>query len=517
MFATASCDDGADTGSPADSGGSGADPGDAAADPDGSGGDDTAADTDGSGADPGDAAADPDGSGDGDTAADTGGDSADTTPPVPEFIRRYSLAESFAAPQGFVWRRSIIHLHSTHSHDACDNTPRVDGDYNYPCLAKLRDALCKVRIDVASLTDHRAEFGNTPWPDTLLYDPATDELGVGELGHQYNVMTCPDGFRVTITAGMETAVMPLSFAGPLSPDQAENFALLDGSDGVAMSRFRAAGALSWVAHTESKTLEQLDDLQVQGLELYNLHANIDPDIRPLLGLDAFAFFTSIGPFIGKTTRAHPDLALLAFLDVNQNALDKWATVSLRRPVVGTAGTDAHENVLPNELLDGERMDSYRRMMSWFSNYVLAADDSLDAFRDGLTAGRLFVAFDTLGDPAGFDAWAEPVAGTRIEMGRSGAPDLTTSSIRATVPVPVDALGGSPSMRTVLLRSNGTTWVQVAEAGTGDVRFPVTEPGVYRIEVRMVPSHLRPYLDRLTRLADKEQVWIYTNTFRLVPA
>ena len=460
------------------------------------------------------------GSGDGSGSADTGSSGsaddttadADTTAPVYE--RQYPLTETFPAPVGKVWRRSIVHLHSTHSHDACDGDPRVDGEVNAPCLASLRAALCKTRIDIANLTDHPDLFAETPWPDVLLFDPATDELVTDADGRRYNQMRCPDGFVVTITAGMESALMPIQFRGPLSTDVAENQTLLSGSDGVAMSRFRDAGALAWVAHTESKTLEELDDLNVGGLEIYNLHANIDPDIRPLLGLDPFGFAGSVFPFIGGGTRANPDFALLGFLAPNQNALDKWATVNMTRLVVGTGGTDAHENTLPQIASDGERMDSYRRMIGWFANYVLAEDDSFGAYRTALATGRSFVGFDTLGSPAGFDAAAFDAAGTRYEMGGSFLP-TEGAYIQATVPQISTPEGGNATIRTLLFRSTGTTWEQVAESGTGESRFPITTPGIYRVEVRMTPSHLLPFLERLGRLANNELPWIYGNPFRLV--
>ena len=455
-------------------------------------------------------------SGSGDTgssgsADDTTAD-ADTTLPV--YTRQYPLAETFPAPAGKVWRRSIVHLHSSHSHDACDGNPRVDGQYNFPCIAGLRAALCKTRIDVANLTDHPDLFAETPWPDTLLFDSATDELVTDADGRRYNQMHCPDGFVVTITAGMESALMPIQFRGPLSADVAENQALLSGSDGLAMSRFRDAGALAWVAHTESKTLEELNDLNVGGLEIYNLHANIDPKIRPLLGLDPFGFAGSVFPFIGGGTHANPDFALLGFLEPNQNALDKWATVNMTRLVVGTGGTDAHENTLPQIATDGERMDSYRRMIGWFANYVLADDDSFAAYRTALASGRSFLGFDTLGSPAGFDAAAFDAAGSRFEMGSSFLP-TEGASIRASVPQISTPEGGDAPTRTLLFRSTGTTWEQVGEAGVGEVRFPISEPGIYRVEVRMTPSHLIPFLERLGRLGNRELPWIYSNPFRLV--
>ena len=88
-------------------------------------------------------------------------------------------------------------------------------------------------------------------------------------------------------------------------------------------------------------------------------------------------------------------------------------------------------------------------------------------------------------------------------------------IQAMVPQISTPEGGNATIRTLLFRSTGTTWEQVGEAGVGESRFPITTPGIYRVEVRMTPSHLLPFLERLGRLANNELPWIYSNPFRLV--
>lgn len=49
------------------------------------------------------------------------------------------------------------------------------------------------------------------------------------------------------------------------------------------------------------------------------------------------------------------------------SLQKLDGLLARGPIVAAAGTDAHENVLPTLLRDGERGDSDRRMLRWFSS------------------------------------------------------------------------------------------------------------------------------------------------------
>jgi hypothetical protein len=448
-------------------------------------------------------------------------------------VRTYPNSAQMPAPEGKVWRRAIIHLHSTHSHDACDGTPRLpDGSYNLPCQASLRAALCKVRIDFALLTDHRALMATTPFPDLLQLDLAQGDHPITRDGQPVaGALRCPDGFEVITTVGMETQVMPLNFQGHLDPDPAVNEALLGGDDAAAAARFRAGGALLWTAHTESKALDALRDVAVDGLELYNLHANIDPRIRAEhLGLGSDDVLGAIFPFAARRTKTHPDLGLLAFLGPNDPALRAWATLLHERPVVATAGTDAHENVLQNITNDGERFDSYRRMMSWFSNYVLADGLSLSDFEAALRAGRLMVAFDTLGDPAGFDVALFDASGARLaEQGATTAwaPGL---SLRAFIPAPPasahDPSARPPDVTATLYRATPTgDWLPVAPpadqaapilAPGQAVTWPLDAAGIYRVEVWITPHHLAPFFDRnVPDLASRAFPWIYTNAFRVL--
>ncbi len=204
---------------------------------------------------------------DGTPDADDGNDAGDADEPdadadadadaepdlVPaEYIRVFDDASGFPAPGTSVWRRSIIHLHSTHSHDACDGNPRVEGEYNYPCIESLRAALCQVRIDFAYLSDHRDYVHDPPFVDALLHDPETDTLVMNGEVPIANQIGCPDGHVVTTTVGMEVEIMPLRFDGPFGHTPEERLAFLEGEDLEAVHRFKEAGALVWRAHGESR-------------------------------------------------------------------------------------------------------------------------------------------------------------------------------------------------------------------------------------------------------------------------
>ena len=61
-----------------------------------------------------------------------------------------------------------MHLHSHHSHDACDGDPQPDGVPDEDCLADLRAGLCTPRIDVAMISDHPTHATEAAYEELLL-------------------------------------------------------------------------------------------------------------------------------------------------------------------------------------------------------------------------------------------------------------------------------------------------------------------------------------------------------------
>jgi hypothetical protein len=154
-------------------------------------------------------------------------------------------------------------------------------------------------------------------------------------------------------------------------------------------------------------------------------------------------------------------------------------------MVGVAGTDAHQNVLPYDLRDGERGDSYRRMLRWFSNHLLVEAPGAEAAEQALAAGRVYVAFEALGTPANFDVHVVQDDGRVVEMGGEasggtlvvGCPRLAEGSPRGTK---------DPEITVEVVR-DGMSWAQ----GCGE--FPLDGSGAYRVRVDQVPHHLEPFL------------------------
>jgi hypothetical protein len=431
--------------------------------------------------------------------------------------------------RGLVPRRGIIHLHSPYSHDACDGEPRAaDGTVNEECLQHLRDGLCATRMDYAALTDHDDSMADEPWGGELFLSRDGDVLVPSEVDGLpiASRMACPDGHEVLLGVGGENDLMPIFLDRHPDGDAQARHDAYNSNDAAAVAGFRALGGLVWVAHSESRDVAELAALGLDGMEIFNLHAAIDPDIREkYLGLDGAEALQRAFEFAGQDPAGpEPDLAILAFMEPHVPSIDRWETL-LRggARVVGSAGTDAHENALPIAFRDGERGDSYRRTLRWFSNVVLvdaaSADDPI-ALQDALAGGRAFVVFEILGTPVGFDMWADRDGGDPLEIGGEASVGEAVT-ITATTPT-VHGLSSpdlpEPTIRTVILRipdSDGET-VELA-SGDGEVSAPADQPGAYRVEVRIIPRHLGPYLGSLgPKLAESERVWIYSNPIYIRP-
>ncbi len=389
--------------------------------------------------------------------------------------------------------RGIIHAHSIYSHDACDGEPEKDGVRDEACLADLRRGVCQSGHDFVMLTDHSDAFAQTEFPEVLLYRP---ELGdaLHERGGRAVASTirCDDR-EVMLLAGTETAVMAVGLEGHL-----EDRTLYGRPEPDAIAKMHDRGAVVLLQHTEDWTVEQLATLPVDGFEMYNLHANTlnaaGDVLELLLRLER-----------GDTDLMHPDLAFLAIVNEDDRYLSRWSQTlaqGVRRAT--TMGTDCHRNTFQAELADGERVDSYRRMMVWFSNHLLVDGDDDLALKRALANGRLYGAFEAFGYPVGFDYFA-----TGAEMGDEVPLAGAKLEVRAPTMQDLDPAVTPPEITTRLLRATTEGWAEVA-SGPGDLSFTPTEAGAYRAEVRIVPRHLADAMASYRSLAAESYVWIYAN-------
>lgn len=420
--------------------------------------------------------------------------------------------------RGFLDRRGLVHAHSVYSHDACDGRPKDDaGVFDQACLNDFRKDACAAKHDFIFLTDHGTSFADTEFPDVLLYRPAEgDALVTHGGGPTANRLACGDGSSVLVMAGTETGTMPVGLEHHLGPPGARR-ALYGGKDAVSIEAARDAGAVALVAHTEDWTVDELGTLPLDGFEMYNLHANTVRNV----GIAAELIFgkVELGDFEGLP---HPDAFFTAFNLEDLVYFERWGTVLSRGTRrVTTMGTDCHRNTFPQKLQDGERIDSYRRMMIAFSNHLLvrpAADGSFDdrALKEALRARRLYGVFDFLGSPEGFDFFAAegPVTkelGDTVRLSEGAVLEARTPRVRD-----LDPAAPAPTITTKLWLAKEGGWDEVASTTEPTLRFSPTRPGAYRVEVRIVPTHLRPFIGKRNDFIRAERPWVLTNAIWVAP-
>lgn len=420
-----------------------------------------------------------------------------------------------ANARGLLDRKGLIHSHSVYSYDACDGSPRgADGAYDSVCFEDFRRGLCATKHDFVFLTDHRDSFVDGEYPDVLLYRGERGDLLLDHGGGPTaSWLACPDSPPTLVMAGAETT--PLMPVGLERHVEGRGSVYGDGS-AASMQKLKEAGAVVLVAHTEGRTVDELVNLPYDGFEMFNLHANAFKNANILVD---FTLKTD-----AKEFEALPEPnALFTGFNVEDTAyLTTWGSV-LARGVkrVTTMGTDCHRNTFPSVAADGERIDSYRRMMMAFSNHLLVrpkADGSFDDrdLKEALKAGRLYGVFDAFGTPEGFD-FVGGEGGLTKEMGEelSLAAGATLTVTRPSVK-DLDTDAEAPRLSLKLFKAREGGWDEVASSEDKSLTFTPPAPGAYRAEVRMVPLHLKGFLGPVPAWARADRPWVYSNAIYVVP-
>lgn len=371
-------------------------------------------------------------------------------------------------------------------------------------------------MDFAYLTDHPAHAADQSYK--ALFHTQADDTPVRADGTQVgNRIQCEDNTSVLWMPGIEDTLMPVGLTRHAGQTSEESHAIYDSADAGSVAAMKSAGGIVLVAHTEGKDIDTLSDMVdagVQGLEIFNLHAAFDPTKREEdLGLDGLGWLTQITPFSSPDGTGEPDLFFLAVLQAQTVSLERWDTLSANGPVIGVAGTDAHQNVLPITFRDGERGDSYRRMLRWFSNNLLIDEDitqlSTEDTDAALAAGRAYVAFEILGTPAGFDFHLVDQNGSTYEMGASapaGTLQLSCPSLSKNSP-----RGPQTPEISATIYKDGTAW----QHGCGS--FETDGPGVYRVQIDILPKHLTDFLGEDPDTWLHSYPWVYSNPIRVAPS
>lgn len=463
--------------------------------------------------------------------------------------------------RGYRRLRGIVHAHSIHSHDGCaQDAPPLGSVASLQCLAEMRAAPCQAGIDFLMLTDHPANVAHTPFLDALHYQPQNGDAVMKDEEERplANRVLCPTGslvdrffFYVGTEGGSKN--MPVALSGPIPPEvfstgYADKVPLELAQ--AAIAQVHALGGVALAAHTEEDdiSVERIVALPLDGIEMYNFHANI------LKALDNFDRLLLLDRFMGAPGPDRPlaDLSLLTFLQPITRTIEKFDQAAPFVHLIHVAANDVHRNVEfpvmcpdgvrpdnlcgtlsesgypefaaflatggPFPLNDGDRLDSYVRSYRWFSNHLWATSDDPDRIRQTLRRGRHFSAFDGLGEPRGFDFFA--VQGAKVfEMGDEVTfGEDTTLYLRApTVSEPpwglprVDDFSMAEVTTRLIRATPGGSQVVLVRKGQGaTAAFPVTGPGVYRVECDIVPRHLKPALPGVEELADNPYPYLYSN-------
>lgn len=432
----------------------------------------------------------------------------DAAPAVRPWQRLAVKTSELPTARGLRPVRGILHSHSPYSHDACDGEGLDDaGKPKAACVADLRRGMCEAAEDYVFLTDHAAHMAAQSFDDLFFVGP-TDKVVLDGAGAKIgNRVDCGDGRSVLVMVGNENRLMTAGLERHLPGDAAARLSAYDGDDVATVTAMHDAGALVIIPHTEQRADDYLAAMPFDGMEIYNLHAAMDPKIRPAyLGLDGYAAAVNLLAFVTNPD-LEPDLAVLAFYQELPLYRTKWDKLLPTRHVTGTVGTDVHQNTFPGTAADGERGDSYRRLMRWFSNVLLVSGDLDPAnVKKTLAKGRGYVAVEILGVPAGFDLHAESGAST-FEMGDE-APKGATIVAKAPTVFGLDPAAQAPAIRLRLLRVTASGTTTVGEGSS--ITLPNAEPGAYRVEVFITPHHLRRYLGELPDKYVQEGPWVLSN-------
>jgi len=405
--------------------------------------------------------------------------------------------------RGYTVQRGIIHCHSPYSHDACDGLPRnADDERNEACFDDVRRGMCVTGQDFVFMTDHDDLYAYYDYPEVLLQADGDELILRGGLPVA-NRVNCGDGHSVILAAGTESDMMPIGLEHHVGDTLADRLDAYNTISATALYALQDAGALVFLQHTEGWDATTVLTLPIDGIEIYNLHFNMMDNLAVVAALGIDLLFA-------PETLGEPEIGLLAVFQENEEDLAHWSRLVMQRRIVGALASDAHQNVADDVLEDGDRLDSFRRIMRWFSNYVLVPDGPVDdlVVKQAVAAGRMYGTFDVLGYPVGFDFRAE-AGGTIYELGEQ-VPVGENATLFVEMPEiwRLHPYGPQPSFTARILKADHGAWIEVA---SGDTSLSYdAEPGAYRAEIRMVPEHLRPWCGPRADEWIVERPWIYSN-------
>lgn len=221
-----------------------------------------------------------------------------------------------------------------------------------------------------------------------------------------------------------------------------------------------------------------------GVEVFNVYTNARR-IKPVV-----AFFDVLW-----SRRSYPELLFALYYERPNESLRLWDQATTRSRSTATAGNDAHSNIgvslrdSSGKTLVGIQLDPYEVSFRLVRMHVLIEQNKTlnqENLLEAIRSGHCFIGFDFLSDPTGFSFAAESQGERKIQ----GDEITLDADTRLLIQTPVSS--------TIRLFKDGN--VMLGETGASSRSVPVTERGVYRVEV---------YLPQLGNLA-AEKPWIISN-------
>ena len=258
----------------------------------------------------------------------------------------------------------------------------------------------------------------------------------------------------------------------LTPAQAE----------VALQRSQIDLPVTIVAYPQE--FKDWNKFGLTGVEVFNVYTNARR-INPVV-----AFFDVLW-----SRRSYPDLLFALYYERPDENLKLWDRATTHSRLTATAGNDAHANIgvslrdSSGKTLAGIQLDPYEVSLRLVRMHVLIEQNkplNQENLLEAIRAGHCFIGFDFLGDSAGFSFDAESQGERKIQ----GDEITLAADTRLLIRTPV-------SSRVKLFKDGN---VVLDDSGVSTRSVPVTERGVYRVEV---------YLPQLGSLA-ADKPWIISN-------
>ena len=201
---------------------------------------------------------------------------------------------------------------------------------------------------------------------------------------------------------------------------------------------------------------------------------------------------------------NPEFALARLFMEPTDEIVLFDKTSQNQHLLAFAGAEASARAFPwaNYLV---KFPSYQRSFEIVTNHVLLTSEltgNLASDRNkifsALKKGQFYIAFDALGPPKGFAATIEEKNKTHM----MGSKIKLTKNLMMKVQIPVP----SKNFYEVIVYRNGERF---HTANAPEFTIPITEAGVYRVQVRVAVSMPLPDANRWI-------TWIYGNPFFVKP-